>query len=296
MQLKSIRVWFADFWHPERREDIEQNPIFQLLSMHFSVVLDPRPDVLFYSVFGNRHLSFICRRIQYIGENQLPNEQAADYSFSFVTTETDRHFRLPLYRLYGEFGLLKTGRRDIPDDWHSRDFCSFVVSNPDDSSQRVRFFEALSGYRPVSSGGKVLNNIGGPVADKMLFLKRHRFTIAFENSVRPGYTTEKIVQAFAARCIPIYYGDPCVASEFNPAAFVNCHSFDSLQDAVNEIRRIDQSAELASRMLAEPIFANDAVPECCTTDAIVRKLELALTAPARVSLSKKIWQRLQKNS
>lgn len=73
-------------------------------------------------------------------------------------------------------------------------------------------FEALKKYKKVNSGGRYLNNIGRAVVDKIQFESRHKFSICFENSSYPGYTTEKIIEAFAAKTIPIYWGNPCVGN------------------------------------------------------------------------------------
>ena len=50
--------------------------------------------------------------------------------------------------------------------------------------------------------------MGGPVASKLDFDRSHKFSIVCENTAHSGYTTEKLVEAFAAGCIPIYWGDP----------------------------------------------------------------------------------------
>ena len=78
------------------------------------------------------------------------------------------------------------------------------------------FFDKLSTYKQVSSGGRFRNNIGGAVADKKAFQADHKFAIAFENTSYDGYCTEKLMEAFAAGTIPIYWGDPNVAKDFNP--------------------------------------------------------------------------------
>ena len=70
------------------------------------------------------------------------------------------------------------------------------------------FFVKLSKYKQVDSGGRTLNNIGGPVEDKMEFIKDYRFVISFENAEYPGYTTEKIIQPMFVDSIPIYWGNP----------------------------------------------------------------------------------------
>ena len=94
------------------------------------------------------------------------------------------------------------------------EFCSFVVSNNNASPERDIIFDKLSEYKKVSSGGRYRNHVGGPVSDKLEFQRKHKFAIAFENCSQPGYSTEKILEAFAARTVPIYWG-----GSFNRADF-----------------------------------------------------------------------------
>ena len=76
-------------------------------------------------------------------------------------------------------------------------------------SGRDELFEYLSQYKLVDSGGRHKNNIGGSIDDKFLFQQQYKFSIAYENSSTPGYTTEKIIQALAAGTSePIYWGNP----------------------------------------------------------------------------------------
>jgi len=52
----------------------------------------------------------------------------------------------------------------------------------------------------------------------------HRFSVVFENSATSGYFSEKIINAYLADSIPIYFGPPRVQVErmFNVKAFVHC--------------------------------------------------------------------------
>ena len=137
------------------------------------------------------------------------------------------------------------------------EFCSFVYSNSKACTKRREFFELLSEYKKVNSGGRYLNNIGGPVEDKMEFQLKHKFVIAFENSQYPGYTTEKIMEAFAAKTIPIYWGDPVIARTFNNKAFVNCNDYSNFEQVVERVKEIDQNDELYQSMMREPAFSSD---------------------------------------
>ena len=89
-------------------------------------------------------------------------------------------------------------------------FCNFVCRRRGlpGHERRERFFEKLSRYKRVDSGGGALNNVGGPVADKLGFIANYKFTIAFENRSRPGYVTEKIFEPLQAGGVPDLLGPP----------------------------------------------------------------------------------------
>ena len=119
--------------------------------------------------------------------------------------------------------LIDRNVRENEVDLCSRGFCSFLYSN-EKARERIDFFHRLSEVGRVDSGGKVLNNIGYRVEDKLKFYGKYKFSIAFENSQFPGYTTEKILHAFMANTVPIYWGNPLVGNDFNPDSFINCHA------------------------------------------------------------------------
>lgn len=78
--------------------------------------------------------------------------------------------------------------------------------------------------------------------------------MTFENNSQTGYTTEKIVQAFAARTSPIYWGNPDIGLEFNTAAFVNCHDYDTFDQVIQEVQAIDQDDYRYQAMFCTPYF------------------------------------------
>jgi hypothetical protein len=251
---RTVRIAFTDFWHPNTEEAVRrQNPIYQLLSEHFDLRFSDRPDFLIYSCFGNRHLKFDCTRIFYTGENRRPDFTACDYAFSFDYPLTSRNYRLPLYRLWDRYAELRDRPR-MAFDLSRRGFCNFLYSNRS-ARERIRFFKLLSQYRKVDSGGRVLNNLGIRIDDKLEFLSRYKFTIAFENSSHTGYTTEKLFEALVAGTVPIYWGNPLAHRDFNPAAFINCHDYGSFEEVVERVRELDQDDDALRKCLAEPIYA-----------------------------------------
>ena len=202
-------------------------------------------------------------RIFVTGENVVPDFNICDYAFGFQRLDFgDRYCRLPLYRLDKVvYERLRQARPPVDVVLRAKTgFCAAVISNTRGAPARSRLVELLNACRRVDMGGSWRNNVGGPVADKLRFLSRYKFAVACENSSTPGYATEKIADAFASQAIPIYWGDPEIAQDFNPEAFVNCHAFGSLEAAVERVRQIDRDECLYRRMLAAPCFREGREP------------------------------------
>jgi alpha(1,3/1,4) fucosyltransferase len=258
--METLRIYFADFW---KSFDMQDNYFWNLLSERYQLVLDPEnPEILFYSYLGLKDVRkktfhrYKCIRIFYTGENIRPDFNECDFALSFDHSKDDRNLRLPLYVLYNDYPLLLN--RQVPDDLlnHKSKFCCFVVSNPE-TSIRNDFFRMLSNYKAVDSGGRYLNNIGGPVADKIEFMKDYKFVISFENESYPGYVTEKVYEPKLVDALPIYWGDPLISNEFNSASFINCHEFDSMDAVINRIIELDQNDKLYMEYAKAPFFLND---------------------------------------
>ena len=254
--MKTICFGFDDF---AADFDPNNNDFAYALQKHFDAKIGgTKPDYIFYSNFGYLHTKYDCVKIFFTGECVTPNFDLCDYAIGFDNIRFgDRYFRFPLYKL---FQYRKDLERAVELDRSSikkEGFCSFVVSNDSGMAERKRMFELLNTYKSVASGGRYLNNVGGPVKDKIEFQSHYKFCLCFENSSHPGYTTEKIVQAFASGAVPIYYGNPEIAQEFNPKAFINCHDFDSLEDALKRVIEIDNDEALYTQMLKEPISHDD---------------------------------------
>jgi hypothetical protein len=256
--MKELKINFTDFWPNYDKTD---NYFYNLLKSHYDLFIDENPDVLFYSSFGHDYLNYTCIRIFYTGENIRPDFTACDFAFSFDFLAHKKHFRLPLYSIYidhhnmlSQLEKNKT-REEAVQIWKGKTkFCCMVVSNPN-CTQRIEFFKHLSTYKHVDSGGGVLNNVGGRVADKAAFIKDYKFVISFENSDQNGYTTEKIMEPILQDCIPIYWGNKLVNRDFNSQRFLDYNQFQSDEDLIKRILEIDQNDDLAIDMIMQPAFS-----------------------------------------
>lgn len=257
----ALKVKFVDF-----PSDYMKNMTIPILEKHFGAVEEcDQPDFLFYSVFGHKHLDYDCVRIFWTGENIQPDFNVCDYAIGFGHIQfEDRYQRIPLYYFY-DLDYQRAIHKHLvsPKEIYTRDkFCNFLYSNASASIERENFFNLLSKYKKIDSGGKFLNNMDGKlIEDKYEFQRHYKFSIAFENSSTSGYTTEKILQAFAAGTIPIYWGNPRIADDFCSDSFINCHEYGDFEEVIEKIKEIDNDDELFAHYIQTPIGTKDKFPE-----------------------------------
>lgn len=281
---KPIKINFSDFWKSFDKED---NYFTRLLSPHYDLEISNDPDFLIYSCYdeeGRLHWGqdsrksaakvfkkYKCIRIFYTSENVRPNFKQCDYGFSYDYLDSANHYRLPFYGFYEpKHKLPFVGVGDVHPlvkdenfDWEKvarekTKFCNFVYSNRHAKNREV-FFDKLSKYKKVDAGGRRLNNIGKPVADKLSFISQYKFTIAFENFSRPGYTTEKIYQPMLVNSLPIYWGNPLIEKDFNRKSFLSYYDFESEEELIERIVEIDRNDDLYLEYLKQPYFTGNKV-------------------------------------
>lgn len=269
--MKTIKIKFSGM---SGIFDSEDNFIVEILKKYFVVELSDEPDFLIYSVNSKDYLNYDCVRIFFTPENLVPDFNICDYAIGFHYIQFgDRYIRFPIYLVnsfkayegdaFGDDLNLARNKHEIVLD--KTDFCAFVYSNGEAAPCRERIFTALSKYKHVNSGGRYKNNIGALVGNKLEFQRKHKFVIAFENSSTIGYTTEKIMHAFAAGAIPIYWGNPEIEREFNGNSFINCHNFGLMEEGdeqairsiVKRIIELDEDDSKYEQVLSTPAFCDE---------------------------------------
>lgn len=266
--MKTIKVAFANFapddtqMHIGYDAGLRASSLYRALEKNYHLDLSGEPDYVFAAPYPFAALPDVnAVRVLFSYENYKPDFNIYDYAITIFPDFhfRDRHLFLDSNCYYGPEAAhlhnlaLKKHLKNEGILAKKTGFCSYMVSNAGRmQSQRDNIFDLLSAYRPVDSGGRYRNNVGGPVADKLAFDSTHKFSIAFENV--QGYTTEKLQDAFAAKTVPIYWGNPDIGKSFNIKAFVNCHDFNSLEEAVARVREIDTDDALYLSMLNEPAF------------------------------------------
>ena len=223
-------------------------------------------DVLIFGPFSDRWKSIptTIPKIHYTGENTDPViRDDVKLNIGYKHTTSDSYIRIPLWMLSIDWWNADVDRivnpKPIPLERccrvfanelkRKKKFCAFVVTNP---CQPVRnnAFKWLNTYKSVDSAGRLYNTMGdslfaglgggGGELRKLEFLKDYKFCLCYENSSSPGYTTEKLLHAKAAGCIPVYWGDPTVNNDFNMEGCINANECKTKEDLVALVKEIDE--------------------------------------------------------
>ncbi|MDD2539593.1 MAG: glycosyltransferase family 10 [Desulfuromonadaceae bacterium] len=285
--MKTIKLFFSDF---SRDFVIENDHFYSLLSKRYNILIDSTsPDYLIYSCYGFDHLKYDCVKIFYTAENLRPDFNLCDYAIGFDYLEFgDRYIRFPNYARYGDQFEQLENIRKVTSLTDKDRFCNFLYSNAEADPARDQFFERLSEYKKVDSAGRHRNNMGAKAGDrydtnwrtsKIDFLKKYKFTIAFENSSSIGYTTEKIMHAFAAGSVPIYWGNPAIAKEFNKDSFVNCHDFSGFDQVISHVIQLDGNLERYLGTLNQPCFIDGKIPYELSSQCLLKFFEAIFDQP-----------------
>jgi hypothetical protein len=189
------------------------------------------------------------KRIFFSGEPfELPKNKFHGV-ISYHTQFYKNHFRLPLWVLYCKFwNKVKSPCGVIESNFTAKDILDPIIINPHkfacsifSNKQELRFqaVKCLSKYGNVEIFGRGFNK---PVNNKIDLMKDYKFNLCFENSIIPGYITEKALHAKIAGTIPLWWGDPSYRLDFNEKSLINVYEYDFNFDKIfeevdfNEIR------------------------------------------------------------
>ncbi len=247
------------------RNEIEK-AVSPIMAEYGAVYDHDKPDILFFDTCTGRYLNYAngsATMVGWYGENIYPNFNIAHYSISHVRSRCGgRNFYSPRY-VYSTL-------RDVPALPHcareaQRPFAIFIASHDSvgyGASLRKSFVEYVqSRYKRVDCPGKVLHNIdmaeelGAPFCKdwqvrKQRVLSRYKFVFAFENTNTDGYITEKLIDAFLANTVPIYWGSEGNLAPFPKEAVICANDYESFDSLLARIKQVDQDEALYRQILA----------------------------------------------
>lgn len=276
-----MRIWFTDFWGGfDPSNNYFTNLLYHSMSDEL-LVTNENPDIVFYSVFGDEHKRYDCKKVFFTGENKHPKLYECDLAFSFDKTE-GKNYRLPLWVLYINWfnvnemsnpSPVSLKNIQIPLNRRKNKFCNFIYNNPAKLSPRLDILRILSEMNVVDSLGSLYNSVGQPLGGnefhKIEAMSHYKFSICCENSWGEGYNTEKLLHASVAGTIPIYWGGDTILEDFNPQRFIKWDSSSlngqSYEDRVEwlkcQVNALDTNDVLYDTVVEQPIFKDNIIPE-----------------------------------
>lgn len=250
---------------------------------------DEQPDIVFVSEHIYRNRRYHERCFEYYkygkallvfvgGEAVYPDLNIFDYviGYSKKLVDNDRISRIPPNLFFEKTLEISDFRNEISFEKaqelvKGRRFCNFIYSNSMAHPMRDRLFYEVSKYKRVESLGKHLNNTGmdssrddkrwGPISVELK--SNYKFSIASENAMFEGYTSEKLLSTFMAHSIPIYWGNPYVSDEYNEKAFINCNNFPDFESLISAIKEIDENDDLWAKIVSEPWQTRTQIEQMC---------------------------------
>jgi hypothetical protein len=89
-----------------------------------------------------------------------------------------------------------------------------------------------------------------PVVSKNEALDEYMFSVTVENSIQPGYWTEKIIDCFITKTVPIYWGDDDVLQKFNPCGIIKFKDVEHLSYTLNNLKQIEYTTTYNNKYIS----------------------------------------------
>ena len=229
-------------------------------------------------------ISWFIESMNRIGE---PDYNNCDYSFNSCNLDDDRNYRIPFWATQinwnstavhdinrGPTYYVSAGKLDWREMTRRDRWCCSVASGT--LGKRAEFYPLISEKMSVIHGGDFLRNTkemlkkpgNSDYLEKIEFLSKFKSNLCFENDDRDGYVCEKILHAFYAGCLPIYWGPKNVGADFNKKAFIDIRDFESDEEAIRHIRDVLSDDSKLHEYLKQPVFSDGVIPYHATPESL----------------------------
>jgi hypothetical protein len=266
-----MNISFADFWDGFDHTNNFFLDLLKSINPNYNFIpFSDKTEILIYSCFGQSHYYADrnkVKKIFYTGENLRPNYRDCDYSLTFdFNTYNGKNIRLPLWMLQIDWfnkinyqnpqfvippSELKNSRFSIRP---KTKFCCIVFNNQ--TPNRMDIIHKLSKYKKVDCYGNKTGNIGYGEDKKYEIISNYKFNICFENTLFPGYYTEKLLHAKVAGCLPLYWADSECIKDFNTSSFLNLNDYSHIDEFVDHIIKLDTCEQEYNNIVSQYLFEN----------------------------------------
>jgi hypothetical protein len=291
-----VALFFNNFWNGflERTDSMDCIFFLTLFEKVFKgpVCIASSPDeatILIESIFGeNTYLYYKKWRSTFLftGETHYCNSpHVSKFDCVLGVEETNGiYVQCPLYLLFLQSNPEILDQLIPPDEKTIPPTVASAVITCAHGEERLRFMDRIEQHMPVFYGGKHKNNVGEPVPgrfnspDLIKFYQRGKFAITMENSYRPYYITEKLVNGLRSGVVPVYWGTSKVSEFFNPKRFLHL-KLDATEEDISEMieRMKSMTDEEYLSIVREPIMTRSMEDVIDDISESIRKRLTALT-------------------
>lgn len=170
----------------------------------------------------------------------------------FINTNKLPFFPFKLFKPFGKelyserIKSIEFFERTIPEDF-------YLYGKGWNKRKKYNLSEIIFGYKKYTT-------YKGEVDDKIKLLSGFKYSLCFENIAEvKGYISEKIIDSFKARCVPIYWGASNIEKYIPKSCFIDFRDFLDYQKLLAYLATIDKSKynsyiENIERLLADKRF------------------------------------------
>lgn len=271
-----LKISFTDFWDGfNENNNLFTNILKEIFCSNIQITIPRKADICFVSVCGSKHQRIINKFgnkcFLFLGENLRPNIYNTYLSLSGdFNSYQGRNFRLPLWYMEidwydSNLGTIKVNDieeklmsygRFTSDDLAKRKDCITIFNNKEGT--RMDMYHRLKKIMNVDAYGKPFNNWFPTYADYKEKLKKmgnYKFNFCPENSLYPGYYTEKCFHSKLSGCIPIYFADSHFTNDFRKEAVINMYDYLNLDDLENFLNEINNDCYYLANLANEPLLS-----------------------------------------
>ncbi len=270
-----LKISFTDFWYGFQEDNnIITNILKEIFEEEIKITLPRQADVCFFTIYGKNHKrilrKFRDKSFLFLGENIRPNIFDAPFSLSGdFNSYGGKNMRLPLWYLEIDWFNTNIGTVRIEDvepklvekgtftadDFAKKKDCVAIFNNPEGT--RIDMFEKLKSIMLVEAYGKLFKKSfdnGWDYIQKIKKMEDYKFNYCPENSLYPGYYTEKCFHAKVAGCIPIYFAESFVIKDFRKECFINMYDYLEFEDLAKFLKEIKNDYQYLAKIANEPLL------------------------------------------
>jgi len=259
-----MRVHFKSFWPGHNAGTCH---LAALLRRRWDVeAVSSAADLCICSVFGDIGPDK-CPSIFYSAEPTEWDHPGFDLRLTFDRDESGNGLHCPNHCVHVDVDADEAvTMRDSSPGWYERWGVDYIY--------RHNLGMRSSALRVLGAAGEKIRSLSEDqrgligFAGKAPLQRTTRWSIAMEKFRKPGYVSEKIMDALLSGAVPIYHGDLGVGLDFNEAAFIHIRDKSELA-ALPELLTRDRWE--ACR--AAPMFPDGKPPPCWDRDRLLNAIE-----------------------